>query len=220
MRSMASATRSYGGITAEERRATRRAALIEAALDLFAENGARAVSKRAVCARARLNDRYFYEHFTDSDALLEAIVRDLTAMGLEAVGAATSEAPADIRAQVHATADAALEFLTADPRRGKLLLGSGTSDALLRARLDSTRAIAAAMSAGIRELLGDTAASKLDTDLAAFALVSGAIEAIAGWLRGEFDTSREHVAELVAGLLLATADISTALPGSVRQSAR
>ena len=220
MRSMASATRSYGGITAEERRATRRAALIEAALDLFAEDGARAVSKRAVCARARLNDRYFYEHFTDSDALLEAIVRDLTAMGLEAVGAATSEAPADIRAQVHATANAALEFLTADPRRGKLLLGSGTSDALLRARLDSTRAIAAAMSAGIRELLGDTAASKLDTDLAAFALVSGAIEAIAGWLRGEFDTSREHVAELVAGLLLATADISTALPGSVSQSAR
>ncbi len=220
MRSMASATRGYGGITAEERRATRRAALIEAALDLFAEDGARAVSKRAVCARARLNDRYFYEHFTDSDALLEAIVRDLTAMGLEAVGAATSEAPADIRAQVHATANAALEFLTADPRRGKLLLGSGTSDALLRARLDSTRAIAAAMSAGIRELLGDTAASKLDTDLAAFALVSGAIEAIAGWLRGEFDTSREHVAELVAGLLLATADISTALPGSVSQSAR
>ena len=64
MRSMASATRSYGGITAGERRATRRGALIEAALDLFAEGGVRAVSKRAVCARARLNDRYFYEHFT------------------------------------------------------------------------------------------------------------------------------------------------------------
>ena len=65
MQTMASATRTYGGVTAGQRRATRRAALIEAALDLFAEEGARAVSKRAVCARARLNDRYFYEHFTD-----------------------------------------------------------------------------------------------------------------------------------------------------------
>ena len=215
MQGMTFATRSYGGVTAEERRATRRVALIEAALDLFAEDGARAVSKRAVCARARLNDRYFYEHFTDSDALLEAIARDLTAMGLDAVGAATRRAPADIRAQVHATADAALEFLTADPRRGKLLLGSHTSDALQRARLDSTRAISTAMAAGIRELLGDTAANQLDTDLAAFALVSGAMEVIAGWLRGEFVTSREHLADLVAGLLLALADISTALPGSV-----
>ena len=220
MQGMTFATRSYGGVTAEERRATRRAALIEAALDLFAEDGAKGVSKRAVCARAHLNDRYFYEHFTDSDALLEAVARDLTAMGLEAVGAATRGAPADIRAQVHATADAALEFLTADPRRGKLLLGSHTSDALQRARLDSTRAIATAMATGIRELLGDTAANQLDTDLAAFALVSGAMEVIAGWLRGEFDTSREHLADLVAGLLMATADISTALPRSVGQPAR
>src|ERR1700722_20050043 len=113
MQTMASATRGYGGITAEQRRATRRAALIEAALDLFAEEGARAVSKRAVCARTRLNDRYFYEHFTDSDALLEAITRELTAQGLEAVNAATRSAAPDIHTQVQATAEAALEFLTA-----------------------------------------------------------------------------------------------------------
>ena len=74
---------------------------------------------------------------------------------------------------------------------------------------ESARAIADAMSAMIRELLGSAAASKLDTDMAAFALVSGAMEIVAGWLRGEFDTSREHVADLIAGLLLATADVST-----------
>jgi AcrR family transcriptional regulator len=212
MQSMATATRAYGGVTADERRATRRAALIEAALDLFAEDGARAVSKRSVCARARLNDRYFYEHFTDSDALLEAITRDLTAEGLEAVSAATSHAAGDIRSLVQATADAALDFLTADPRRGQLLLRSHTSDVLQRARLDSTRAISKAMSAMITEPLGAATAGQLDTDLAAFALVSGAMEVIAGWLRGDFDTSREHLADIVAGLLLAVAEISTALP--------
>jgi AcrR family transcriptional regulator len=215
---MAIARRSYGGVTADERRATRRVALIEAALDLFAEDGARAVSKRAVCARARLNDRYFYEHFTDSDALIEAIVRDLTAEGLQAVTAASGSAAPDIRSQVRATADAALEFLTADPRRGQLLLRSHTSEVLQHARVDSTRAISNAMAAMIRDSLGPAAASRLDTDLAAFALVSGAMEVIAGWLRGDFDTTREHLADIVAGLLLAVADISTALPGQAGRS--
>ena len=59
----------------------------------------------------------------------------------------------------------------------------------------------------IREPLGAVAACDLDTDLAAFALVSGAMEVIAGWLRGDFDTSREHLADIVAGLLLAVPDI-------------
>ena len=88
---------------------------MEAALDLFAEDGARGVSKRAICARARLNDRYFYEHFTDADAVIEAIVQDLTAEGLEAVNAASQKLRPIIHAQVQATAVAALDFLTSDP---------------------------------------------------------------------------------------------------------
>src|SRR5258708_38188822 len=40
-----SATRAYGGVAADERRAIRRAALMDAALDLFAKEGARGVSK-------------------------------------------------------------------------------------------------------------------------------------------------------------------------------
>ena len=139
-------------------------------------------------------------------------MRDLTAEGLQAVTAAASHATPDIRAQVRATADAALEFLTADPRRRQLLLRSHTSDVLQRARLESTHAIARAMSVMIAEPQGTAHTSHLDTDLAAFALVSGAMEVIAGWLRGEFDTSREHLADIVAGLLLAVPDISTALP--------
>ena len=49
--------------------------------------------------------------------------------------------------------------------------------------------------------------------MAAYALVSGAMEVIAGWLRGDFDTNLDHLADIVAGLLLAVADISTSLPG-------
>ncbi len=206
-----SAKQAYGGVAADERRAIRRAALMEAALDLFAEDGARGVSKRAICARARLNDRYFYEHFTDADAVLEAIVQDGTARGLEAVDVASQKAAPDIHAQVQATAVAALDFLTSDPRLVQLLLRSHTSEVLQRARRESARAIARAMAAMINKP-PNSSAGELDSEMAAYALVSGAMEVIAGWLRGEFDTNLEHLAGIVAGLLLAVADISTSLP--------
>lgn len=208
MVSMAMAGRAYGGIAADERRAIRRAVLMEAALDLFAEDGARGVSKRAVCARARLNDRYFYEHFTDADAVLEAVVQDATVRGLEAVNAVNQKSAPDIRAQVHATAIAALDYLTADPRLVQLLLRSHTSEVLQRARLESARAIGRAMAALINK---PPSARELDSEMAAYALVSGAMEVIAGWLRGEFEVSQDHIAAIVAGLLLKTADLSAEL---------
>jgi AcrR family transcriptional regulator len=202
------ATRSYGGVSAAERSATRRAALIEAALDVLAESGASSVTMQAVCTRARLNDRYFYEHFTDCDALLEVAAQDFTAQGLQAVIGATRAAPSDIRAQVHAAADAALDFMTADPRRGQLLLGSQSTKVLQSARLASTRTIASAMT---REMLGESAPTPLDTELAAFTIVSGTVELVAAWLRGDYDISRQHLADLVAAMLLSINGISTAL---------
>jgi AcrR family transcriptional regulator len=183
---------------------------MEAALDLFAEDGARGVSKRAVCARARLNDRYFYEHFTDADALLEAVVQDATVRGLAAVNAVNQTAAPDIRAQVNATAIAALDYLTGDPRLVQLLLRSHTSEVLQRARLESARAIARAM-ATLINTPSSIEADQLDAEMAAYALVNGAMEVIAGWLRGEFDTTRDHIAAIVAGLLLKTADLSAEL---------
>lgn len=211
-----SAKRAYGGVAADERRAIRRVALMEAALDLFAEDGARAVSKRAICARARLNDRYFYEHFADADAVIEAIVQDATTRGLEAVNAVNQQAAPDIRAQVHATAVAALDYLTADPRLVQLLLRSHTSEVLQRARLQSARAIARAMAALINKSLSGNQ-DDLDSEIAAYALVSGAMEVIAGWLRGDFDTTQDHISAVVAGLLLKTADLSTELSDALAQ---
>jgi AcrR family transcriptional regulator len=210
---MAPTTRTYGGVTAEARRATRRSALIEAALDLFAEGGAQAVSKRAVCTRARLNDRYFYESFADTNALLEAIVREQTELGLEAVSAAAVQA-VDLHSQIRAMARVALDFLTVDPRRGALLLGSRGSEVLQRARVDSTHAIVLAMSGIARDELGQSEVIDLDSRLASYALVSGAMELIEAWLRGDFDTDREHFADLIAGLLAATPAITAALPSS------
>ncbi len=57
----------------------------------------------------------------------------------------------------------------------------------------------------------------IDSEMAAYALVSGAMEVIAGWLRGDFETTQDHIAAIVAGLLLKTADLSAELANGLAQ---
>lgn len=42
-------------------------------MEIWQEKGWSGVTMRGVCAKARLSDRYFYEHFEDRDALLAAV---------------------------------------------------------------------------------------------------------------------------------------------------
>lgn len=215
---MSVSKRGYGGVPSEERRATRRSALMDAALDLLTDGGVRAVTKKAVCARARLNDRYFYEQFVDPGALLEAVAMDITTGGLQAVSAATAGKFVDVRARVHAAAEAAVAFVIDDPRHANLLLISHSDAVLQRIRLDSTRAIARSMTAMTPELPGDADPDQLDTYLAAFTIVSGTMELVAASIRGEFDTSREHLVDVVAAMLMTVSDVSTAIPSTARSA--
>src|SRR5581483_1962254 len=97
-----SGTRVYGGVDAVERRAARRARLIGAALDLLGTDGWQATTVRAICARAGLTARYFYESFADRDELLLAvfdeIAQEAAAVVLDAVASAPAEAWAKSRA--------------------------------------------------------------------------------------------------------------------------
>jgi AcrR family transcriptional regulator len=192
--------RAYGGVAVEERRARRRAALLDAALHLLAEDGAGAVTKRAVCQRARLNDRYFYDHFTDRDALLEALAGEVTAQGIAVVVAAVHAAGPDVRERLRAAADAAIGFVVADPRHGALLLQAHNAEPLQLARLAGQHAIAQAMVAVAAEQPGET--DPLDLDMIAYTVVCGLLELVAAWIRDEFAADRERLVDLVARLLL------------------
>lgn len=86
-------TRPYRGVPADQRRARRRAALMEAGLELLGTRGWAATTVRQVCAEAGLNDRYFYENFPDRDALLLAIIDDQVAQGTDVILSAARQAP-------------------------------------------------------------------------------------------------------------------------------
>ena len=83
-------SRLYGGLRSEERRAERRMRLINAAVRVYGEVGYRNATIRAVCEAAELTERYFYESFANSEALLIAAythVTDELHAEMEAAGA-------------------------------------------------------------------------------------------------------------------------------------
>src|SRR3712207_5142982 len=67
------AERMYAGLTTAQRRSERRARLLDAAVDVLGTQGLEAATVTAVCRRARLIPRYFYESFSDRDELLVAV---------------------------------------------------------------------------------------------------------------------------------------------------
>src|SRR5437588_11659488 len=99
----------YGGVIASERQAGRRARLIGAALELLGTEGWQATTVRAICARARLTPRYFYESFDDRDALLLALFDEIAQDAARVVLEAVTEAPDEERAKARAAIGAFIE---------------------------------------------------------------------------------------------------------------
>ena len=89
----------YQGLPMEQRRAQRRAALIRAAVAVYGERGYRAATVKAVCDAAGLTERYFYESFLNSEALLVASYEAVIAAMLGEMRGAGEAAPAGLRAE-------------------------------------------------------------------------------------------------------------------------
>jgi len=201
--------RTYAGVSGEQRRAARRAALAEAALDLVTEGGWDRVTVRAVCARARLNDRYFYESFTDRDALLLAVVDDVAQGGLQAFLRAIEDSSPDLDVRVRAVVVAVIDYFVADPRRGHLVFAA--REELRSRRQDMIRLLAGIVADQSTELLGDRAAAEPDRTLGAVTMVSGTMEVFTSWLRGEVDVTRDHLEDFLVAMLLTSGDLAAAL---------
>jgi AcrR family transcriptional regulator len=117
-----SATRRYRGSSAAERQAERRERLILAAIRVYGERGYRNATVKAVCEAAGLTERYFYESFANSEALLVASYRGVTGRllkTLEEAGAATPGGPAD---RVRAVLAGYFQALRNDPQSARLFL--------------------------------------------------------------------------------------------------
>ena len=193
--------RTYRGVSADVRREQRRAALLEAALDLLGSADAE-VSVRGVCAAARLTQRYFYESFTNLDelqlALLDQIAEEIA---FEAAAALADAAPTDLYDACRTAFRGAYSVFEDDPRKARaaLLVFSGTAG-LTEARRRIVLAYAEQMAAFFGAEYGDAVDAPRGRVALLYA-VGGALEVTHAVLSGDVAMSADELGDMVGGLL-------------------
>jgi AcrR family transcriptional regulator len=125
----------YRGMSAADRQRERRGRLVDAALEIMAADQWRTATVEKVVGAAALNKRYFYESFTDLDALSAAVVDDIAAEVGEATMAAFAAALAEpLERQAFLSVGALVRVLVRDPRRARVLLGGVAATPEMQAR--------------------------------------------------------------------------------------
>ncbi len=192
--------RTYRGTRLEERRATRRAQLIDAGLACFGSVGYQASSVRAICAEAGLTERYFYESFPHSEALLCAVYDHLIEQLFARAVIALEGAGREPAAMAHAVLEVYFQF-NEDPRIARVthfeILGvSDTVDQRYRQAMDR-----------FAELFVNTALpmtpkrpAGVQTPLVAIGLVGAVVQIAMQWSLSGYRLPRDTVVRSAASL--------------------
>jgi AcrR family transcriptional regulator len=124
------------GLDAGERREQRRRQLLDAALDLFAEQGYASTSIEQVCQTAYVGTKSFYELFDSKEACYLALLERTSQEISDRVVAALDEAPDDERRATRLLLGAFAHALVDDPRIARTTFGgaAGISPAIERQR--------------------------------------------------------------------------------------
>ena len=203
--------RSYGGVSAEERVAERRARLVAAGREVLAESGWQGASLRAVCARSGLADRYFYESFGTRDALLVAVCDQVMTETLQVAGERMAAAPQTYRGRVRAAADAVLDLLDRDTGLVRvLLLETPDSPVLNEQRRKMMGSLVDLLVLATGDLDSVRSASAARRRLGAHAVLGALFELLTAWAAGEIDLPREELLDFVVhvAVSLASTEIS------------
>jgi AcrR family transcriptional regulator len=213
---LATGTRRFTGLSAEDRRERRRILLLDAALDLMGTGGVEAMTVRSVLERARLNPRYFHESFTDLDelavAVYDRVVAELGSVVWEALAGPGTEPAGTFRAVVSSI----VAFVDEDRRRGTVLYAAGLgNEALNRRRAETAGMVVdfiedyAAAGGGHHDPAG--VVGRVATSI----LVGGFNQLLVDWLAGRIPIDRRELVDDATALFLALGD-SAAARGSAR----
>jgi len=199
-------TRSYGGRSAAQRAAERRARLVAAATTLLGEHGEQKATMTAICQTAGLTERYFYESFRHRDEALVAafdeVCRELAASAVAAVEATDGE-PLD---RTRAALRAAVDVLVAEPAKARVVVLESSASAPLRARRRELVAwFAGVVADEARSILGDRAQPDERLRVHATFFVAGLAELVVSWLHEEPGITPERLVEIGSDLFVAVA---------------
>lgn len=113
--------RAYAGVAPEQRRAERRAKLLQAGLALFTSTGFTATKISELCTEAGVSTRNFYEEFASKEDLLRELHDLINATAFDRVRASLSRLETgDLTVRVTTLLDVFVRSVTADPRVPRL----------------------------------------------------------------------------------------------------
>jgi len=202
--------RRFRGKTADERRAERRARLVEAGLQEFGSRGFHDVGVRDVCARAGLTERYFYESFANRKALFAEVYGSCVARVRAATDAVLQRGGDDGRALARAGLEAFFATLEDEPRMARILLIDVlTVDAdVVRQSQVVMQSFADMVGAVLAEHFPNVAASGLRGHVIAGGLLGATVQIAVQWVFGGFAEPRavivEHAALIFESVAAAT----------------
>lgn len=187
--------RSYAGKTADERAAARRAQLIDATIGVLASEGEARTTMTAICARAGLTERYFYESFGSREqalvAALDTVSDEIAHTALRAVGASSGEPDARVRATIGAVVDVGV----AAPETMRVAVIESTANAALRERRhELLGSFAELVATEARGLFGDDAWPEPRDHLQGMIFIAGLSELVAAWLLGDVELTPDELA--------------------------
>jgi AcrR family transcriptional regulator len=176
--------RTYGGVSPGQRQADRRARLIEAAIQVYGEVGFKNASVKAVCQTAGLTERYFYEAFANSEAMLIATYDDVNTHFVQTIREAGNAAPHD---RESAMMTAYLLGLKKQPREAHLFLVevrgvSPAVDAVITTWVDRFGA-----------MIAETLHAPDPDRLLIRGTVGGLLHLATAWIETGYDAPIEHV---------------------------
>lgn len=193
---------SYRGMTLEQRRAQRRARLVDAVVEVWGAADGPPITMTRVCSAAGLTERYFYESFSDLDAALVATVEQLADEVAHACAAAVAEDDdTDPSRRVRAGLETLVRLLVEDPRRGHVSMVAAPSHPATRSRraelLDGLRAVVVAEA---RTVHGEAARSGDDALVAASMFLGGVGQLMTDRLEGRLDLTPEQIVDAAGRL--------------------
>ena len=203
-------TRVYGGVSADERIAARRAKLLDAGLELFGTRGYAPTGVKDLCRAAGVTDRYFYESFAGTGELFLAVFDALTDELFQAVAAAAVEAGDDPERQLRSAIGVFIHALAADPRKPRIIFAEAPAagpEAAAHMRT-TLRRFSALVAATARRHV-PAATPEEDVQLLALSLVGLLERGVTEHVDGALDVPLERVVDrcvaLYAGLIASVA---------------
>ncbi|MBH2016456.1 MAG: TetR/AcrR family transcriptional regulator [Burkholderiales bacterium] len=103
---------------------------MEAAFEVFGQQGYRQTTMRLICAQARLADRYFSEHFASTHDCYVAVHQRACEEAAQVVEQAIRSLPGDLLLRARGGLTAFFEHVRANPLRARILILDSSASGL------------------------------------------------------------------------------------------